>query len=149
MTRGIRFEVPNEYGKILSEMLENVDVNKYHWYNIESEDQVFSGALNNKFLFDNDTYDGNDFKDKIGSDNYYVYFVKLQAYSTKTNYSECTSYEEFCMSDCKIVIFVIDAIFVDVYAKDTRIIEIIKGNAEKNNYLRIEYILKENDRCFV
>lgn len=40
----------------------------------------------------------------------------------------------------------VDVVFVDIYSKSMNIIEIIKLNAQNNNFQEIEYITDENDR---
>ncbi|WP_337588342.1 DUF2691 family protein [Paenibacillus gorillae] len=40
MTRGLSFEIPNEYGNFLKEILNTFDITKYDWY-IGGEESYF------------------------------------------------------------------------------------------------------------
>ena len=142
MIRGIRFKIPNGYQCILGIITKNVNIEKYFWYDVESKDQVFNN--NFEFFFDNTYYDGKTFSKLINSIDYYVIFIKLQAHNTD-DMSEINSYGEFLKSNCEMMFFIVDGIFVDIYAKYKNIIETIKLNAQKNDFTEIEYITNEND----
>ncbi len=143
MIRGIQFQIQNGFEKIFKFIFTDIDVNKYNWINIESDDQVFN-LNDNNFLFTQLTYTGNEFKKIISKNNYYAVFVNLQAFSSKC-FNAITTYGEFINSDCEIILLITDSIFVDIYAKDFKIIEVIKKNAYKNGFSNIRYITDEND----
>ncbi len=61
------------------------------------------------------------------------------------DFCEIDTYADFLCSKCEFIIFIVDGIFADIYAKDQTIIEIIKKNAEENKFENIRYITDEND----
>lgn len=69
----IEFEIPNKYGKILKQIFNNVELNKYKW--IISNDEVHN--QNGEFLFDYETYNGKNFNDLISKEDYYLVFLDL------------------------------------------------------------------------
>ena len=147
MIRGISYKVPNKWGKLFEQITKYIEVEKYYWFNIESQNQVFNEQRSDgEFLFDVDYYGGSEFKEKIGSSNYYAVFVKLQAYLSNKTLAEIDSYNEFLKSNCEIILFVVDNTFVDIYVKDRTIIEKLKLSAEEHGFTDIDYITEKNDK---
>lgn len=144
MIRGICFCVPNGCPKLFEKILEDIDVVKYNWENIENENQVFLFNKNNDFLFTKSFYTGHEFKKLISFNEYYSIFVHLQAYFTNEP-EKINNYYDFIISKCQIVILLTDSIFVEIYCKDFTIIQKLKQNAIKNLFKDIRYITDEND----
>lgn len=144
MIKGISFEIPNGYKQIFKELLYDVDIERYYWFNIDSQDQVFLLNGNKEFLFDQSYYTGSDFKKIINTNDYYAVFTQLQAY-TKNEYQEIRTYSDFLNSNCEILILIDDCIFVEVYSKNIGVINLIKNNANKNGFSKINNITNEND----
>lgn len=142
--RGISFRITQTMDNvILWPIFECINVKKYKWYNIASQNEVWSDSFGNN-LFDKNYYDGKSFYKQIKLKQYIV-FIKLQAYWETGEFGEIHTYEEFLESDCQILLLINDCEFVEIYAKDPIIIESIFTNATTNNYEDIEYITDDND----
>lgn len=145
MIRGIKFKVPTDCKKIFDLILNNIDISKYYWTNIERENQVFLLNESNDFLFEKSQYSGIEFEMLIRNNEYYAVFVKLQACKTDAC-KEIITYSDFLNSDCEMIILITDEIFIDIYVKNSDDLERIKSNAEMNSFLNIQYLTDENDK---
>ncbi len=141
MIRGVCFEVPNKRFPVIYIILKNIDIKKYFWILIEDDvyDEIFNGLLKN------DRYQGVEFEKIIKNENCYAVFLNLQAYLNENDFIEIKNYDDYLKSKCELVLFIDDNIYVDIYAKDKDVIEIIKKNAENNKFKNIKYITDEND----
>lgn len=142
MIRGIKFEIPNSYGSYINEILNGIDLKQYKWK--VDEDEIYLDDEHS--LFPYEVISGVDFKKTISRFSYYIVFAKLQAYSPNSNFCELNDYDDFLKSNCELVIFFIDSIFVDIYSKDKEVINKIKNNAERWKFKGISYITDKNDR---
>ena len=157
MTRGVFFKVPTAYN-IMYPILKCIDIEKYDWYSINSqnevhseEEEVINYILTSKkygeqFFFKKDYYDGESFLQEIQL-KHLVVFLKLQAYLKHGELKEIDSYEEFLKSDCRILMLIYDCYFVDIYIKDEAVVKAFYDNALANNYAEVKYITDENDGC--
>ena len=141
MIRGLSFEMPNGHGSYLNTILSGTSLEKYVW--MVSEDDAFTNSEN--YLFNSDVFTGQAFSEIIATPSYYVFFANIQAYMREDDFCEINTYADFLRSKCELIIFIIDGIFADIYAKDQAIIEIIKKNAEESKFENIRYITDEND----
>ena len=142
MVRGISFQIPNKYGSILNEILDNVDVEGFNWYNIQDQNQVLN--LNDNPLFNKEQYSGKDFKYIINQKDYYILFIKLQAI-LGNKFEPINNYSDFLKSDSQILLLIYDSVYVEIYIKDQYIATVIKNNAERYHFMNIEYICDDND----
>ena len=140
--RGIKFKIPDLEGSFISEILNGICVEQYVWK--ISEDQVYLDM--GKSLFLSGVLNGQDFRKTISYPSYYVVFANLQAYPTGSDFKELNTHGDFLKSGCEIAMFISDSIFVDIYAKDEKIINKIKYTAEQCDFKEINYITDENDR---
>lgn len=138
--RGIKFKIPNLQGSFISEILNGISLEQYVWR--ISEDEVYLDM--EKPLFFSEVLNGQDFRETICCPSYYIIFANLQAYPTSNDFNELKSYEDFLKSSCEIAILIADSIFVEVYAKDEKIVSKIRINAENCKYEEIDYITDEN-----
>lgn len=139
--RGIEFKIPNLYGSFISDILNGISVEQYVWK--ISEDEAYLNM--EKSLFLTEVLTGQDFKETICYPSYYIVFANLQAYPNGSDLNELNTYEDFLKSSCEIVILITDSIFVEIYAKDEKIINKIKYNAEQCDFKEIRYITDKND----
>ncbi|WP_346848697.1 DUF2691 family protein [Clostridium sp. UBA5119] len=142
MIRGLRFKIPNEYNFFINKITDGINKDTYVWEIFE--DQVF--VEKGDFLFDSDIYSGQKFNEIISQSPYYATALNLQVFPCETNIQQVKNYNEFLSSNCELVFLICDVIFVDIYSKSMKIIEIIRLNAQNNNFQEIEYITDENDR---
>lgn len=142
MVRGISFKIPNVYDKVLSSILKGIQYELYSW--IISEDEVLI-SMKQGYLFEDKRLEGKDFEIEIERKTYMPFFINLQAYPAGKDRSKINSYEDFKKSHCEFVVLIWDCIYVDVYIKNSNVIELIKHNAEEKVFNDIEYITDEND----
>lgn len=142
MIRGVSFHIPQMRGTVLWQMLSCINIEQYCWYNIESQNEVWTDTPGNVF-FEAGYYDGKRFLQQIQLDSYIV-FLKLQAYFEDSKFFDIHTYNDFQESDCQLLLLIYDCEFVDIYAKDQDIIKSIYENALINNYTEVEYITKNN-----
>lgn len=136
---GIRFNVPNAYGQILERVLRNVKVEDYDWF-IEYEDILVEPVTEGKNLFDEKVLTGVDFKRQIRTGSYYVVFLRLYAFPAGAKITPINSFKEYFSSDCELMIFFTDAIFVDLYAKKEDFLEKICWTAQEECFTEMEFI---------
>lgn len=138
MIRGLCFEMPGEYGSYLNAILSGLPLDKYVWS--ISEDEVFNNGL-----FSYGVFTGEYFSKIIALPSYYVFFANIQAYRNENDIYEIDTYADFLSSKCELIIFIVDAVLADIYAKDQAVIALIKQNAENSKFENIRYITEEND----
>lgn len=143
MRRGVSFEIPQITTDILGQILECINVEKFCWYNVESQSEVWSENQEEDF-FDANYYDGKEFFSHI-HDKHYIVFLKLQAYFIDDEFNEIHSYEEFLQDNCQIIVLINDCEFVELYLKNQKEISEIYKNAIKKEFKNIEYITEKND----
>jgi len=144
--RGLSFEIPNQYGRYFYDILEDININKYFWksgdgeaYNIENNEL---GAAMFPHPY---TYNGEDFYNQISAKDYYVIFADLKAFKEKTQVQAIATYEDFLISQCEIVLLIVDSSYVTIYVKDQYVTERLYRKAVQNGYENIAYITDEID----
>ena len=90
-------------------------------------------------------YNSKEFQEKIDSDVYYIIFLNLQLFKNGTKIVKINTYKDFVSSDCELILFVTDSKFVQIYSKQSAIINKIKENLELNNINIIQNEIKEID----
>ena len=145
--RGISFKIPNKYTNLFDNILKNIDVTKYFWYNDEHSNQIFieKPKKDKCFYFEKKFYSGKEFKNKIKTkENYFVFLAKLQAQLTDV-FQEINTYKDFLESNCELLVLIVDSVYAEIYVKNNETIKKIEENAKNNNYTEINYITEEND----
>jgi len=132
--RGIRFEIKNIWDNSLIKIFNGIDLNQYD-IEIVDEDILFEEDINNKNI-DNIFFI---------NDKYYLIFLDAEFKIKNSNSSKILHFNDFLKSSYDLIILIYDSIYVDIYCKKINFIEIIKNNAEANNYKNIEYIDDDND----
>lgn len=144
MIRGVSFRIKQyEHEKILSKILQFVDVKKYNWYNVLDQNEVWRNFQGEEILKEK-YYSGENFEIIINSEHY-ILFLKLQAFFERVNYQNLFTYKEFKESECQLMILVSDSDYVEIYAKEIALVNYIYDAAEQNNFSEIEYITEDND----
>ena len=88
--RGVSFRVPQGRNDILQEILDGINVQTLFWYNVESQNEVWS-VPHYKDFFKEEYYSGQDFYEQIKLPHL-VIFLKLQAYSEEEPYADIHTY---------------------------------------------------------
>lgn len=53
---------------------------------------------------------------------------------------EIQNYDNYLNSDCELLLYIIDNIFVEIYSKNENYLKAIKHNALKNKYVNVQDI---------
>ncbi|TWT06350.1 DUF2691 family protein [Planococcus sp. CPCC 101016] len=146
MKRGISFELPNEYGFFLAEILKPIDMTALSWRlgSGESYKVVNNELSENLFLEDEKLIEGKLLKKLLENNPYYVIVADLQAHP-KGKVTEINTYEEFVKSECELVLLVVDCYYATVYCKNSEKLELLYTHAHNCGFENIEYITDEND----
>jgi hypothetical protein len=147
MNRGVSFQIPNQYGSCLAEILAPVDCSKYNW-KLECSTEIWKKeqGQQDKDLFDNaNIMDGVIFENLIKNNIYYVIFATLKAFPNETQVSKFDTYEGFIQSDCVLCLLIADCSYVEMYCKDTLLLNKLYANGKISGFEQIEYIDDEND----
>lgn len=134
---GIKFKIPNTYDIILYKILKNINSEDSMW--MVPTEEVF--CKDGSFLFQYDIYIDRKFRNMIKTIQHYPIFLNLQLYQSQFRHSSIHNYQEFLDSDCQLILFITDNIFVDVYSKNEHYLEIIEKAIEENNFLDKQYIM--------
>ena len=96
MIRGISFKVSQDQDRILSEIFQGIDVSKYIWYNIQSQNEAWCRRDNeilDKTFLKKSRYRGQEFLERI-REKHFIVFLKLEAFEEETADYEVHSYKE-------------------------------------------------------
>ena len=146
MRRGISFELPNEYGTFLGDVLKPIDITAFSWRidSVESYKIMNNELGKDLFPEDKKVMEGIALKKLLENSSYYIIFADLQAYP-KGKIAEISTYEEFTKSDCELVLLVVDSCYATIYCKDKDKLELLYKNARDCRFEDVEYITDEND----
>ncbi|MBM4765129.1 DUF2691 family protein [Bacillus sp. B15-48] len=146
MKRGISFELPNEYGTFLGDVLKPIDITAFSWRIGSGESYKIMNNELSEDLFPEDkkVMEGIALKELLENNSYYIIFADLQAYP-KGKIAEINTYEEFTKSDCELVLLVVDSCYATIYCKDKDKLELLYKNARDCRFEDVEYITNEND----
>ncbi|MDD3392504.1 MAG: DUF2691 family protein [Bacilli bacterium] len=134
---GIKFKIPNKYCNYLYEILMGIDFEDSFW-KIEDE-EVYKDDGGDLFCTIN--YNNNDFKQLISTNIYYTIFLKLQLYMEKESNYSINNFNDFLNSDCELILFITDNEYVEIYSKNSNMLNIIMNNAKLCNFSNIEMIV--------
>ncbi|WP_313237310.1 DUF2691 family protein [Sporosarcina ureae] len=144
--RGVSFEIPNEYGKQLFDILKEVDVSRWGWQIGDGEAYIIENDTLGKDLFGTITHlTGKELMNLISINEYYLIFADLKAYLNVESECKIESYEDFLKSDCQFVLLIVDSSYVTIYSKNKSTIQSLYNQAVAAKYKEIEYITDDND----
>ncbi|WP_214762636.1 DUF2691 family protein [Exiguobacterium sp. s146] len=145
MKRGIRFNIPNTYGRFLTDMLSPIDIAAYSWFvGGEESYRVKNGNLDQPLFPEATEMDGETFSDLIHQDEHYLIFVNVKAFS-KEPVKDIETYEAFRDSNCELTLLIVDSTFVDIYCKDETLLESFYQHALACGYEDVAYLTDAND----
>ncbi len=143
--RGIRFKIPNTYGRFLADMLSPIDFTSYSWFvGGEESYRVKDGDLDHPLFPEETEMDGETFSHLIHQDEHYLIFVNLKAFS-KGPVKDIETYEVFRESHCELALLIVDSTFVDIYCKDEPLLESLYQHALACGYVYVFYMTDAND----
>lgn len=143
MIRGISFEIKNEVGISLYDILSNIDIVNLNWFIEQRQTEVHTRKVEESFFAESE-YSGDEFSSLIRNEHYLV-FLKLYGFQDET-FEEIHFYEDFKKSNCRLLILINDCSFVEIYVSNLDDIEKLRIAAEKNNYQDIRLITDNNDK---
>lgn len=144
--RGLSFEIPNTYGKVLFDILSQTKIKDFVWKVGNGESYAIENDTLGNPLFPIDTIlSGEQLFKRISAEDYYVIFADLKGFLREADVRGIATYEEFVESDCQVVLLIVDSSFVYFYSKDQAITKAIYSKAIAAGYKNVEYITDEND----
>ncbi|PQP80761.1 hypothetical protein C0Q44_26400 [Paenibacillus sp. PCH8] len=147
MNRGIHFEIPNTYGRFLGEILKPLDIVDFDWFIGEEESYFIDEDTLGDSLFPDMIIgmNGEEFQKIIDNNEYYLIFANLKAYPKGAQITDVMTYEDYMVSECQMVVLVIDSIYVTVYCKDLEKVEELYHHINGLGFESLEYLTDEND----
>ncbi|MFK4300587.1 MULTISPECIES: DUF2691 family protein [unclassified Paenibacillus] len=147
MKRGICFEIPNSYGSFLGEILKPIGITSFNWFIGGEESYLIVDDKLGDSLFPEMMIGmkGEELKQIIENKKYYLIFANLKAYPLETKIIDVMSYEEYLLSECQLVLLVIDSVYIAVYCKDHKKLEDLYEHIKRQGFESLEYITDEND----
>lgn len=147
--RGVSFEIPNEPGRVLLDILSAIEMKAYDWFlrNFDFPIQAMDGEWYDsleEFSIDR-IATGHELAKWLRGPSNYLIFAELFAFQSGQIEEVGTSYEWFQESNCQIAILVYDCTYVDIYCKEKHVSEAFYENAMKRGYTGIEWVTDDND----
>lgn len=143
---GVIFEIPNEYGNYLYDILEPLPVDCYEW--LIDNDEIYllnDNEFTNEFLFDEDRIlSGEKLYERSKNNTYYMIFVTLRGFLKEGIIKAVSKYNEFLESDCKIILAVYDCSYVVFWCKDSQLISNMYMHAISKGYKNVKYISEKD-----
>ncbi|KIL35620.1 prophage protein [Cohnella kolymensis] len=147
MIRGITFEIPNRYGKFLGDILKPIEIDEYNW-RIGGEESylIVDGNLGEPMFQEPiDCLEGKILRSIFTENEYYLIFQDLKAFPKGKTTIEVNTYEDYLLSDCQLVLLVVDSSYITIYCKDKSKVDALYINAKDQRYKNLEYITDVND----
>lgn len=149
---GIEFEISNNFGKYINDILAPIDITKYKWkldwiemYIKENRD-IKDHTIENLKEFnipDCEVVQGRELERILNIEAYYIIFCGLQAFHDSLPV-EINTYSEYLNSDCTFCLTIDDCTNVILLCKDVDLLERLSDNAMRNDFKNIEYILEDD-----
>lgn len=145
--RGISFEIPNEYGEWLVNILKPIDCKKYNWFIVSGEEyKLQDNDLIPLFPDDVSILKGEELLEFIETaESQYIIFADLKAFPKGTNLLKIDKYEDFQASDCELILLIVDSIYTSIYCKDLKVLSELYANMGSLKVNKLACITDEND----
>ena len=149
MIRGIAFQIPNEYGQWLTNILASINCTMYDWYIGAGEEyKLMEGEL--VPLFPENSFhpivDGAALLQYIHTDSpQYIIHADLKAFPRGTPITHLETHEDFLASGCELVVLIIDCSYTSIYCKDPGMLNKLYSNMEAYSVQSLTYITDDND----
>ncbi|WP_099192344.1 DUF2691 family protein [Tepidibacter mesophilus] len=144
---GVSFQIPNEYGKYLSDILEPIPVGQYQWSIDNDEIHLLEkNEITNEFLFkDKDRIiQGEKLYNAAKNNTYYLVFATLVAFFKDENIKIVRTYEDFLNSNCQIALAIYDCSYVMFWCKKNQLLSKMYSYALSKGYKGVEYITEDD-----
>lgn len=154
INKGVRFEIPNECGNPIADILEPVDCESFDWGISSDEVHIIdSTGITNDMLFERNSamLDGKIFNERINTKEYYMIFATLEAFPKGKYVRNSKNYSEFLASDSEFIFAAYDSSYVFIICKSDELLEKFYLNAVKKGYENIGYIEESHlieNKCY-
>lgn len=146
MIRGVEF-ISKIQIDVLKYALKDIDLSRYNWTseNFEGYSALSKTGCDPRFL--PNLIAGEDFQEGVFSEpEYSFFFAEFKGFSKNGQIVEINTFEEFKKSDCRIMVLINDGMIVEVYAKDSAVLEAVYKNAQQSGQCtELIYKTDEND----
>ncbi|WP_313491648.1 DUF2691 family protein, partial [Exiguobacterium sp.] len=147
--RGVSFEIPNEPGRVLIDILSAIEMKEYDWFlrNFDFPIQTMDGELYDsleEFSVDQNVT-GRELAKWLRGPSNYLIFAELFAFQSGQTEEVGMTYEWFQESKCHIAMLIYDCTYVDIYCKEQHVSEAFYENAVKRGYSGIKWVTDDND----
>lgn len=141
---GVEFEIPNESGNYLSDILQPLPINLYQWLVDNDDIHVFSGnEISSLFNDDDRIFSGERLYERLKNATYLMVFITLRAFPKDGIIQKISLYEDFLASDCQIVLTVFDCAYVMLWCKDSQLVLEMYKHAALKNYKNVKIISED------
>jgi hypothetical protein len=131
--------IKNGYGNFLYQIFNGINLLNYIW-KINTDDVLYD---ENQGIFDGDILEGESFYKCISKDHYYMIFVDIKAYPIGDECTVIKTIDDFLASSCELVFLCTDSTFIEVYCKDSIILDKIYSNCTGVEFEKVHYKSKE------
>ena len=130
---GVSFAFAHTYTNHLGRLFENIQVEAYTWYSLQSENYI-SGTKGLDFFLTNGVYSGEEFRKMIEETEYYIHLLCLYGVPNGKSFDpkQIKNYDDYLKSNAAIALFSGDSI-VDLYCKDSGMLEVIATACNQDN----------------
>ena len=137
---GLNVKLQNNYGKYISELLANVDIERFIWQ-IEADDVIVKENQNNLHgLFDVKNISGKTFYNAITLNEYYLIFTDYKAFFHKDDIVEIKNGMDFYNSKCELVFLCTDSVYAEIYCKSKDIFSTILKNCKNADIVTYDIV---------
>ncbi|WP_214769490.1 MULTISPECIES: DUF2691 family protein [unclassified Exiguobacterium] len=140
--RGVSFEIPNEPGRVLIDILSAIEMKAYDWFlrNFDFPIQTMDGEWYDSLeeFSTNQKATGHELAKWLRGPSNYLIFAELFAFQSGQTEEVGMTYEWFQESTCQIAILIYDCTYVEIYCKEQRVSEAFYENAVRRGYTGIE-----------
>ncbi|MEG0774294.1 DUF2691 family protein [Clostridium sp.] len=143
---GVSFEIPNEYGNYLSDILEPLPVQCYQWLINDDEIHLLKdNKFTDEMLFnDRGVISGEKLYETSKNNTYYMIFATLRAFLKEGTVKVVCEYKDFLESDCQIILGIYDCSYVMFWCKDNQVVSNMYEYALSKGYECVKYISEED-----
>lgn len=134
--QGIVFNIRNEIGNQLYELLN--DITEPSWYWRTGHGESYFAGYEKRFFIADTVMEDRDFITHLATGEHYLIFVDLKVFPSLNTVREINNYKEFMESSCLFSLLVIDSVQVIAIAKNNQLISHLSERASILGYTSIE-----------
>lgn len=134
--QGVVFDIRNELGNQLYEILNGITDPSWYWRMGHGES--YYAGFETRFFTADTVMSGLEFITHLVSGQQYLIFADLKAFPSLDSVSKIKNYKEFMESSCSLSLLVIDSVQVIAIAKDDQLISDITQRAKDLGYTKIK-----------